>query len=244
MHRAWCASLVSTGLLLCLSVALPAAAVTLSAPGQRVEIAFDGRVEGEVVPALAARATFEVVELAEGRLVLDVSLRNLADAELFETAQGSALGFDVGPALTSAQVEEGALFEDAARDSLLPGRGVVDVCLGAAGACDGDAFAGVGLGEEAGLRLLLVFREGVVEVEIGGFALRWTDLTAPALGLLDAEGLGEGRTVAEAPLALLLLGLAVGLGALEGRERARSVRRPGRRSRPADASDGAPPHAS
>lgn len=199
--------------------AAPAGAVTVSAPGQRFAVDFDGRIDGEAVPGLRARADVEVVEFAGGRLVLDVEVSNQADPAVFTEARAAGLGFDVQEPVADAAVEPGGAFAEAVRGASLGGVAPVDVCVGGPG-CRDDPEAGLGLAASGATRLVLTFEDGVARVELAGFVLRWLELTAPGLGLHGASALGEGRPVAEAPLALMLLAIAAALGALEGRGRA------------------------
>lgn len=226
-------------LLLCTAmIAIPASAVGVHRAGQRFAIEFDGRVDGRELPGLSARAEVEVVAFEGDRLVVEVSLANEADAGIFQSARAAALGFDVDVPVAGVHVEKGA-FPRTARKVPLGPMDPLDICVGADEACGDDTLEGIGLGRQGTTRLTLFFEQGIVRLQLTRFTLRWLGLTAPTLDLRDAQGLGEGEEVAEAPVVLLLLAVALAFG---GRPSMRSrvprgVRPAMRRQGPPDAAD-------
>jgi hypothetical protein len=210
------AALAATLLLLATS----ANAVSIGAVGDTFTVQFDGNVETELVPGLSASATFLVTELdaAAGRVVLEISLSNTADAGLWKSARVSAIGFDVDATLTSASA--GGLFSEAVTGGRLPNQfGPVDVCaVDNAHNCSGGRWGGVKLGESGVITLTLQLAGPIAALELTNFGVRYQSLTSKSLELCDASGTGTG-TVPE-PRALALLG-AAGL-ALWGRKKRRA----------------------
>ena len=198
-------------LLLCTAMTtIPAFSVGVHRAGQRFEIDFDGRVEGHELAGLSARAEVEVLAFESDHLVVEVSLTNEADPGIFESARAGALGFDVNVPLAGVRVE-GASPRAARKVSLGP-MTPLDICVGAGKDCGDDAIGRLGLGRRGTTRITLLFEGEIVRLELTRFRLRWLGLTAPTLDLRDAQGMGEGQEVAEAPVTLLLLAVALALG--------------------------------
>ena len=207
------AAVASTLLLLATS----ANAVSIDAVGDTFTVEFDGNVETELVSGLSASATFLVTELdaAAGRVVLEISLHNTADAALWKSARVSAIGFDVDATLTSAAAS--GLFSHAVTGGKFPNQfGPVDVCaVDNAHNCSGGRWGGVKLGKSGVITLTLQLAGPIAALELTNFGVRYQSLTSKSLELCDASGTGTG-TVPE-PRALALLG-AAGL-ALWGRKK-------------------------
>lgn len=195
-----------------------ASAVPIQAVGDSFTVHFDGNVDGSSVPGLGASATFLVTELdvAGGRLVLQVSLANVADAR-FESARVSAIGFDLSGGELAAAASSG-LFHDAVLGGKFPNQfGPVDVCaIDNRNNCSGGGSGGVQLGETGVVTLALSFTGPLGKLDLSNFGVRYQSLSSQALELCDASGTGHGSAVPE-PRALALIGCA-GL-ALLGRKR-------------------------
>lgn len=194
-------------------------ALSIDAVGDSFTVDFDGNVEGDTIAGLGASATFLVTELdaAAGRVVLEISLSNTADASLFSSARVSAIGFDVSGGELAAATASG-LFRFAVLGGQFPNRfGPVDVCaIDNRNNCSGGGSGGVHVGESGVLTLTLSFAGPLGSLDLSNFGVRYQSLTAQALALCDASGTGSGTPVPE-PRALALIGIA-GL-ALLGRKR-------------------------
>lgn len=210
------AALAATLLLL----APGANAISIDAVGDTFTVQFDGNVETEPVPGLGASATFLVTELdgAAGRVVLEISLSNTADAALWKSARVSAIGFDVDATLSGATAS--GLFSHAVTGGKFPNQfGPVDVCaIDNAHNCSGGGWGGVKLGQSGVITLTLQLAGPIAALDLTNFGVRYQSLTSRSLELCDASGTGTG-TVPE-PRALALLGV-VGL-ALWGRRTRRA----------------------
>jgi hypothetical protein len=200
-----------------LLLASSANAISIDALGNTFTVDFDGNVETQPVPGLSAQATFLVTEFdgAAGRVTLEISLANTADASIWKSARISAIGFDVDAPLADA--EAGGLFSHAVLGGKFPNQfGPVDVCaIDNAHNCSGGRWGGVKLGKSGVLTLTLQFDGPIAALDLTNFGVRYQSLTSKSLELCDASGTGRG-TVPE-PRALALLG-AAGL-AFWGRKR-------------------------
>ena len=200
-----------------LLLATTASAVPIDSVGDTFSVDFDGNVETQPVPGLSARATFLVTQFdaAAGRVVLEISLSNTADASLWKSARVSAIGFDVDAPLASATAS--GLFSQAVTGGKFPNQfGPVDVCaVDNPHNCSGGRWGGVKLGQSGVLTLVLQLDGPIAALDLTNFGVRYQSLTSRSLKLCDASGTGRG-TVPE-PRALALLG-AAGL-ALLGRKR-------------------------
>jgi hypothetical protein len=202
------------------SLATAAGAVPIDSVGDSFSVSFDGNIGCQDVEGLTASATFVVSQFdaAAGRVVLQISLDNTSDEDLWQSARVSALGFDVSESLASASAS--GLFQYALTDGKFPNQfGPVDVCVvDNRNTCSGGRWGGVRLGKDGSITLTLAFSGPITSLELSNFGVRYQSLSSCELGILGASGTGTG-TVPE-PRALALLG-AAGL-ALYGRRRQRA----------------------
>jgi hypothetical protein len=205
-----------------LSFAAAASAVPIDAVGDTFRVDFDGNVREQPTPGLTASATFLVTEFDAdaGRVVLEITLTNTTEPELFGDSRVSALGFDIDADVDAILISatSSGLFDAAVLGGKFPNQfGPIDVCaIGNPENCSGGRNAGGHLGETGVFTLVLNFEGPIGALDLTNCGVRYQAIE-PVCGVAADSGTGHG-TVPE-PRVLGLLG-AAGLALLGRRRRA------------------------
>ena len=201
-------------LALAVFVAAPASAATISQAGDSFSATLGGNVNGSAVPGLTATAMFVVSsytqDLSTGstQIVVDITLSNTSDANIWQSTRLSAVGFDTSPLISNATAS--GLFGNAVIGGAFPnGFGSIDVCAtNNNNNCQGGQGGGLDLGQTGTVTMTLGFDSLVNSVDISNLGIRWQSLDSSTLGISGASGTGGSNPIPE-PSAALAFGIGL-----------------------------------
>ena len=198
-------------LLAALLVGAPATAFTITGAGDSHSTTLGGNVGGNAVPGLTASVMISVVSFTGSSAVLDITLQNTSDSNIWQSARLSAFGFDSSAPLSGGS--SSGLFSSAVLGGAFPnGFGGVDICAtNNPNACQGGGNGGLQIGQSGTIQMTLNFASPVNSVDISNLGVRWQSLDSRRLGIRGGSGTGGVSNPIPEPSAALAFGIGLAI---------------------------------